>query len=142
MATSSSIDARLPERGDVIEFSFLWKHESQAGQVEGAKDRRCVVVSVLSGGRRVVVAPITGTEPAHANKLPLSGGALGLVRNSWIVTSELNVTSWPGHDLRPARSPMGAWWRYGRISDALRTRLADVVETLVKTNQANVTLRT
>ena len=64
MATPSSPDPRAPERGDVIEFSFLWKHERAAGLLEGVKDRR-----------------------------------LGLERQSRIVTSELNVTDWPGHDL-------------------------------------------
>ncbi len=88
MATPSSASPRAPERGDVIEFSFLWKHERDAGLLEGVKDRRCVIVALLEGGRRVVVMPITGTEPAHGNKIPLPGGALGLERPSWIVTSE------------------------------------------------------
>jgi hypothetical protein len=141
MATPSSADSRLPERGDVIEFSFLWKHERAAGLLEGVKDRRCVIAAVLEGGLRVVVMPITGTEPDHANKIPLSAGALGLERRSWIVTSELNVTRWPGHDLRPARAPSGAWWRYGRLSDALRRRLAEEMQTLIRAGQANVVPR-
>lgn len=41
MATPSSADNCAPERGDVIEFSFLWKHERAAGLLEGVKDRRC-----------------------------------------------------------------------------------------------------
>jgi len=106
--------------------------------IEGVKDRRCVVVAVIEQGRRVVVAPITGTEPTHANKIPLPGGALGPGRQSWIVTSDLNVTVWPGHDLRPAKTPKGAWWRYGRLSDGLRKRLADEIETIIKTGRARV----
>jgi hypothetical protein len=135
-------DVRGPERGDVIEFSYLWAHEREAGLLEGVKDRRCVIVAVLEGGRRVAVMPITGTQPAHDHKIALPGGALGLERASWIVTSELNVTRWPGHDLRPAKKPSGAWWRYGRLSDALRGRLADAVQALVQAGQAKVVTRT
>ena len=140
MATPSSANARTPERGDVIEFSFLWKHEREAGLLEGVKDRRCVIVAILEGGRRVVVMP--GTEPDHGSKIPLPGGALGLERQSWIVTSELNITLWPGHDLRPARKPSGAWWRYGRLSDALRQRVADAMKARIRAGQANVVTRT
>jgi len=142
MATPLSANTRVPERGDVIEFSFLWKHERDAGLLEGVKDRRCVIVAILEGGRRVVVMPITGTEPDHDNKIPLPGGALWLERQSWIVTSELNITLWPGHDLRPARKPSGAWWRYGRLSDALRQRVADAMKARIRAGQANVVTRT
>ena len=140
MATRSSAEPRAPERGDVIEFSFLWSHERAAGRLEGAKDRRCVIVAVLGGGRRVVVAPITGTEPNHDDKIALPAGALGLSRPSWIVTSELNVSLWPGHDLRPAKQPCGAWWRYGRLSNPLRRRLAEALRTLVEAGQARSSL--
>jgi len=142
MATPSSSSALAPQSGDVIEFSFLWKHERDAGLLEGVKDRRCVIVAVLAEGRHVVVVPITGTEPDHDEKIPLPGGVLGLERPSWIVVSELNVTVWPGHDLRPARIPSGAWWRYGRLSDALRRRLADEMQALVQAGLANVVTRT
>ncbi len=141
MATPSSASPRPPERGDVIEFSFLWKHERLAGLLEGVKDRRCMIVAILEEGRRVVVMPITGTEPDHEHKIPLPGGSVGLERRSWIVTSELNMTRWPGHDLRPARTPNGAWWRYGRLSDALRVRIADAMQALIRTGQANVVAR-
>lgn len=141
MATPSSASTRVPAPGDVIEFSFLWRHERLAGRLEGAKDRRCVIVAVLEGGRRVVVVPITGTEPDHGNKIPLPGSALGLARQSWIVTSEVNVTSWPGHDLRPAIKPSGAWWRYGRLSHALRQRVADEMQALIAAGQAKIVSR-
>lgn len=142
MATPSSTEPRRPERGDVIEFSFLWKHERDAGLLEGVKDRRCVVVAILDGGGRIVVAPITGTEPNHPDKIPLSPGALGLSRQSWIVTSQVNVSAWPGHDLRPARHPNGAWWRYGRLSDGLRVQLATAFQALVQAGRANLVTRT
>ena len=134
-------EPRGPERGDVIEFAYLWAHERAAGRLEGVKDRRCVIVAVLDGGARVAVMPITGTEPAHGRKIPLPGGALGLERPSWIVTAELNISHWPGHDLRPARNPSGAWWRYGRLSDALRRRLADAVQAAVQAGRAKIVTR-
>lgn len=142
MVTPSSTETRAPEQGDVIEFSFLWKHEREAGLLEGVKDRRCVIVSVLDEGRRVVVLPITGTEPMHDNKIPMRGGALGLERPSWIVTLEVNITDWPGHDLRPARTPAGAWWRYGRLSDRLRQKVADEMQAAVRGGQARIVART
>ena len=126
----------------MIEFSYLWKHEREAGLIEGVKDRRCVIVALLDEGERVVVMPITGTEPAHEHKIPLPAGALGLARESWIVTSELNVTLWPGHDLRQARTPAGAWWRYGRLSDGLRQLVADALQSIIASGQANLVKRT
>ena len=141
MATPSSTDLRPPERGDVIEFSYLWAHERDAGRLEGVKDRRCVIVAILDGGRRVIIMPITGTEPDHDNKLPLTAGRFGLSRRSWIVTSEINVTAWPGHDLRPARTPDGAWWRYGRLSDRLQQQLVDAMRALIAAGQARAVSR-
>jgi len=102
-------EARGPERGDVIEFSYLWAHERAAGLLESVKDRRCVIVAVLEGGRRVAVMPITGGEPAHDDKIPLPGGALGLERPSWM--SRLSSTSPAGPPTicarRASRSGLG-----------------------------------
>lgn len=139
MATPSSTD-RQPEAGDVIEFSFLWSHELAQGRVEGAKDRPCVIVRVLDGPR-IVVAPITGTEPDRDHKIALSAGAFSLARTSWIVTSEINVSEWPGYDLRSATQPAGAFWRYGRLSDRLRAHLAEMVEHLIRSRQVKITPR-
>ena len=132
---------RPPERGDIVEFSFLWRHEREAGRLEGAKDRRCVIVAVLEGGRRVVLAPITGTQPAHDDKIALPARSLGLARPGWIVTTDLNVTAWPGPDLRPARDPRGAWWRYGRLSDDLRRRLAGAIAAAIRSGRAGMVTR-
>jgi hypothetical protein len=46
--------------------------------------------------------PITGTEPDHDHKIALPAGALGLVRRSWIVTSELIHTRAAGEGDREA----------------------------------------
>jgi hypothetical protein len=76
-----------------------------------------------------------------SSKIALAAGAFGLSRRSWIVTSELNLTVWPGPDLRPARAPAGAWWRYGRLSHALRLRLAAGVRALIAAGAGGVVSR-
>jgi hypothetical protein len=141
MATPSSTDERRPEPGDVIEFSFLWSHEHAQGRTEGVKDRRCVVVRVLDDGARVAVLPITSAEPDHDQKMALAPGAFGLTNRSWIVLSEINVSTWPGYDLRPALQPNGAFWRYGRLSDARRQQLSNALRRLIASGQARVTRR-
>lgn len=67
-----------------------------------------VILAVEQGeGRvRVRVAPITHTPPTDphgAVEIPLqTGRRLGLDdERSWIVTSETNIFTWPGPDLRP-----------------------------------------
>jgi hypothetical protein len=58
-----------PETGLVISYSYLWRHQSDAGQTEGVKDRPCVIVLAVkhleNGAPVVTVAPIIG-----ALKLP------------------------------------------------------------------------
>ncbi|ODT87305.1 hypothetical protein [Phenylobacterium sp. SCN 70-31] len=146
MATPSSTEPQPPQLGprpgDVIEFAFLWSHEAARGQVEAAKDRRCVVVRLLEGGARVAVVPITSAEPAHAFKVALTAGTLGLTRPSWIVANEINITEWPGHDLRPASAPVGAFWRYGALSDRRLAELADVLGRALRSRGATLTPRT
>jgi mRNA-degrading endonuclease toxin of MazEF toxin-antitoxin module len=130
-----------PRPGDVIEFAFLSSHEAARGQVEASKDRRCVVVRVLDGGARVAVVPISSSEPEHAFKVALTAGAVGLTRPSWIVANEVNITDWPGHDLRPASAPAGQWWRYGALSDRRLAQLAAVLGRALKARLAAVTAR-
>lgn len=141
MATPSSTEPRAPQPGDVIEFAFLWSHEAARGQVEASKDRRCVVVRVLGGGARVAVVPITSAEPDHDFKVALTAGSLGLTRPSWIVANEINITDWPGHDLRPASSPAGAFWRYGALSDRRLKELADALGRALRSGRARPTAR-
>lgn len=99
-----------PEVGLVIRYSYLWHDQAMAGQIEGLKDRPCAIVIASSreGGKtRVVLAPITHAPPVGkttgievpvrvAEHLRLDG------QQSWIVTSEINVFTWPGPDIRPA----------------------------------------
>jgi len=44
----------------VISYSYLWRHESEAGQTEGVKDRPCAIVMVGEGkgnGAKTVTRP-------------------------------------------------------------------------------------
>jgi hypothetical protein len=84
---------------------------------------------------------ITGTDPGDVPKVSLGGGAVGLNRPSWIVPTDVNVTDWPGHDLRHALNPMGAWWRHGALSKPKQLELADALMTALKAGQASVSPR-
>ena len=114
-----------PERGLVVRYAYLWHAEARRGQEEGSKDRPCVIVLAvhrLEGERpRVMVAPITHsppTQPGDAIELPTRvSAALGLDdQRSWVVATEVNVFTWPGPDLRPAR---GRSTTFGRLPFAL-----------------------
>ncbi len=55
-----------PECGLVISYSYLWRRESEAGQVEGSKNRPCVIVLAVrraDDAEIVTVAPITHAPP-------------------------------------------------------------------------------
>jgi mRNA-degrading endonuclease toxin of MazEF toxin-antitoxin module len=73
------------------------------------KDRPCAVVLAIKAERertRVYVAPITHSppdNPKHAIEIPQeTKRRLGLDEaRSWIKTTDLNVFTWPGPDVRP-----------------------------------------
>jgi hypothetical protein len=98
-----------PECGLVISYSYLWRHESKAGQTEGVKNRPCAIVLAIdskdSNAKTVTVVPITHTPPvdlALAIEIPPKVKQhLGLdIGRSWIVLDEFNEFAWPGFDLR------------------------------------------
>ena len=97
-----------PRPGLVIRYAYLWRSEHARGREEGAKDRPCAVVLATTRegeATRVVVAAITHSPPrdtVDAIEVPAAVKArLGLDHErSWIVTSEVNVFTWPGPDLR------------------------------------------
>lgn len=94
----------------MIRYSYLWRSEAERGQDEGIKDRPCaVVMAVKREGQntRVYVAPITHTPPQdkrYAVEIPAQTKARLKLDDaqSWIVTNEVNVFTWPGPDIRPA----------------------------------------
>lgn len=100
--------ALLPRPGLVIRYAYLWRDEAARGREEG-KDRPCAVVLTTKsevGRLRVYVVPVTHNppdNPKHAIEIPAeTKRRLGLDDlPSWIKTTELNVFTWPGPDLRP-----------------------------------------
>lgn len=87
-----------PRPGLVIRYAYLWRSEHERGREEGTKDRPCAVVLATTRdgeATRVVVAAI---EVSAAVKV-----RLGLDHERFcIVTSEVNVFTKLGSDLRPA----------------------------------------
>lgn len=115
---------KTPQAGMVLHYSFLWKHEAERGQDEGAKDRPVIVLVLLADGEEVIVAPITTRPPeqgAPAIELPARVRKhLGLnAAQSWISIATLNRFVWPGPDLRPVPGSNPANALYGFIPQKL-----------------------
>src|SRR5262245_21440649 len=99
---------RTPERGLVINYSYLWTSEDKAGSEEGRKDRPCAIIVARyndEGRMRLRVVPVTHSQPAnpeHAIEIPaVTKKRLGLDSDrSWIVLTEVNDFTWPGFDIR------------------------------------------
>ena len=121
-----------PEGGLVISYSYLWRHESEAGRMEGVKDRPCAVVVVVhqeDGSTIVTVAPITHTppnDPTVAIEIPLKVKKhLGLDSNrSWVVLDDFNEFAWPGYDLRPVPKKPGRY-DYGLLPPSFYTQIVN-----------------
>ncbi|WP_242121966.1 hypothetical protein [Sphingomonas lacusdianchii] len=126
--------SRLPEPGEVLNYSYLWEREYRDGRDEGIKDRPVAVVlmTVSRDGLSLVhVVPFTTKKPgagdvaievpqAVRRQLRLSGD------RSWIVVSEWNRYAWPGYDTRPipGREPSTS---YGFIPSSLLQRVLDAM---------------
>lgn len=141
--------SRLPNPGDVIEYSYLWVREASAGLEEGQKPRPCLVLAVKtrSGSLRVAVAPITTRPPAPDEGVEMPASTierLGL-RGApcWILFTELNEFTWPGPDLRTAfggeREP---FWRYGAAPARLHAYVRDEVLRRYRAGSASAVQRT
>lgn len=111
-----------PEEGLVINYSYLWHQEAALGREEGRKDRPCAVI-LASQGDRVAVAPITHTPPKGSEAIevpPQVKKQLGLDdQRSWIVTTEVNHFTWPGHDVRPVNRQNPNQMEYGKLPPGL-----------------------
>ena len=99
-----------PKVGHVISYSYVWRHEYEAGRREGAKNRPVMIVLAShrdeTGRTIVTVAPITHSppsDPAGAVEIwPRTKERLGLDgERSWIIIDDLNIFTWPGYDLQP-----------------------------------------
>jgi hypothetical protein len=138
-----------PECGLVISYSYLWKHESDAGQTEGAKDRPCAIVLAIEGkgtqAKTVTVAPITHTPPSDPLMAieipPRVKQHLGLdAKRSWIVVDEFNEFAWPGFDLRSVPGKLSRY-DYGFLPPALFAQIIDRVLELRQSGTVSLSLR-
>lgn len=128
-----------PFPGMVVRYSFLWSSEARAGEIEGRKDRPCVIVTavkrIADDRFRVRVLPITHrpSEPARSIAIPQKVKRhLGLDADaSWVVLDEVNEFTWPGVDLRPVSRVRPGVWTYGvlpaELFDEVRTKLSAIV---------------
>jgi hypothetical protein len=123
-------DYAIPIPGLVVRYAYLWRHEAQAGQIEGQKHRPCAIVVCVereAGELIVTVAPVTRRRPKNPDTAieltPATRRRLGLGNQpNWIMPTEVNSFYWPGPDLRP--TPKGKL-AYGELP-------AVVFEALVK----------
>ena len=125
---------REPERGLVINYSYLWAREADEGHEEGRKDRPCAIIIARrddSGAIRVRVLPVTHSpplDPSCAIEIPAATKTrLGLdSERSWVVLSEVNDFNWPGPDVRRVRNTNSPYYGplppnfYDQIIDRLR----------------------
>lgn len=118
----------VPVPGLFIRYDYLWRDEHQQGRVEGAKERPCAVVVVVTEGTvidRIIVVPITHTQPrigAEGIELPtLVERHLGLDdARSWIIPDELNRVRWDDPGIVPATP---STWTYGNLPQPLVIRV-------------------
>ena len=126
--------SKLPEPGEVLNYSYLWEREYRQGRDEAVKDRPVAVVLVTVGRDSLTlvhVVPCTTKPPgpddiaievpeAVRRQLGLSG------ERSWIVVSEWNRYAWPGYDTRPipGREPSTS---YGFLPSSLLQRVLDAM---------------
>lgn len=125
--TSKSV---LPQIGEVICHAYLWRNQAMRGQVEGTKERPCVVVhrqEENDGSTRVFVVPITHTKPFDFERSivcpVVTKRRLRLDEQmSWIITSELNHFIWPGFDVRPTPDNQDS---YGLLPNKLTRKIIE-----------------
>ena len=125
--------SRPPQRGQIINYSYLWHREQSQGAEEGRKNRPCAIVLTLKDGR-VVVAAITHTQPkkgTQAIEIPASlTKQAGLDHEkSWVITSEVNYFRWPGMDLRPIPNKADRSFVYGQLPPTFTNLITKTVQT-------------
>lgn len=129
-----------PEIGLIINYSYLWHGEAQTGQEEGRKDRPSAIVAATKGNR-VIVVPITHTQPPSKFEgieipSPLKK-QLGLDdEKAWVITTELNTFEWPGMDLRPVSGKESKTIVYGKFPPNFMKQIVDEVRTAIVQHRA------
>ena len=127
-----------PEPGLVISYAYLWRHERDAREEEGRKNRPCVIIVSVEqqkSGTHVTVAPITHSKPSDDTMgleiPPRVKQHLGLDHEtSWVILSEVNQFTWPGYDLRPVPGKKGEY-AYGflppRLFETIKAGILDLI---------------
>lgn len=138
-----------PKPGLVIGYSYLWRHEHEASQEEGAKDRPCAIVMARldhDGETVVMVAPITHSPPPSAGsavELPAATKRrLGLDdQRSWVMIGEVNRFVWPGPDLRPITRDQPYRFDYGFLPPRLFRAITQAMGDLQRQRRLTVVTR-
>ena len=133
-----------PQPGLVIRYSYLWRRELLEGREEGVKHRPCaiVVTTVIDDGRhKVYVLPVTHSPPRGADsaiEIPMRvKESLGLdADQSWIVTDEYNVFTWPGPDLHPLSGRKDATVAYGLLPPRFTAKIRAAFQKIVRAQKA------
>ena len=107
--------SKLPEPGEVLNYSYLWEREYREGRDEGVKDRPVAVVLVtqsVDGLDQAHVVPMSTKPPRRgqpAVEVPrIVREQLGLsAERSWIICDEWNRFAWPGYRSWPERHSVG-----------------------------------
>ncbi len=130
----------IPRAGTVLRYRYLWKRETEAGMLDGQKDRPAAIIVARSSGGETIVVPITHaepTDPATVIEVPVEERKrIGLdEERSWVIVSEINAFVWPGRDLRPVPGREPETFVYGRLSKAFFTRVLFQVQTLIRASR-------
>jgi len=139
------MDIPKPERGLIINYSYLWHREAQTGQEEGRKDRPCAIV-VATKDDRTVVVPITHTPPVSESEgieipSPLKK-QIGLDHErAWVVTTEFNTFEWPGADLRPINRQRSNTVVYGKFPPGFMKQIVGDVREKIQQSRAKTVKR-
>ena len=127
-----------PQPGLVVRYDFLWKEEEKAGQVDGRKDRPCLILAVKKSSqsdqeREVLLCPITHTPSIAAEKaveVPVAMARHLQLDDDrmWIKTDQLNTVVWPKKQI-----PLGlvrvreGEYSYGKMHSKLSAQAMDNV---------------
>lgn len=137
-----------PEYGLMISYSYVWRHESEVGQIEGRKDRPCVIVAIVleeDNQKLITVAPVTHIpplDPIVALEIPPKVKKyLGLDgERSWIILDDFNEFVWPGYDLRPVPRKPGCY-DYGLMPPLLFKQVIEKIFKLKREGRVFATSR-
>ena len=110
--------ADFPAAGQVFDYHYLWKWQSDRGETEGRKKRpSCVVIVVVNeaGHHVMFIAPITSKTPDHgrtALEIPETEARRAQIDSHlslWVILDELNADVLEASYTIEERSPRGSF---------------------------------